>query len=112
MILTPKHFTGRFEKIAQSITEITQSSSSGLKSSSGSRSGSLLGPYKTRGSSLNLQSTLTKSRQKADLQPLHKDTNTIYKPADAPFGSKMRNKQEHLGHIEDKRITFHHLRGK
>ena len=117
MILKSKYFTGRFEKIAQTVTELT------VGTSSRSRSGETLGSknldsrdfnYGARDNrdKLNLQSTIAKSRDKADLQPLHKDTGIIFRPADAPFGSRMRNKQEYLGHIEDKRITHHHLRNR
>lgn len=116
MILKSSHFGGLFEKIAQNITEITQSSSSSSKSSTSSGNKNSFfndNDYNGRRSrELNLQSTISKARDKADLQPLHKDTGIIYRPADAPFASKMRNKQEYLGHLEDKRITHHHLRGK
>lgn len=109
MILKSEHFFGRFEKIAQSITSLTSSSSlrSSSKTMGGKRSGSFNSTSQDNRGKLNLQSTLSKSRDKADLQPLHKDTETIYRPADQPFASKMRNKQQHLSHLEDKRITRH-----
>jgi len=110
MFLKLNHFSGLFEKIAQNITGITQSSSSSSKNylSSGNNK-SFDNSSSSNSGSLNLNSTLSKARHKADLQPLHKDTNTIFRPADAPFANKMENKQEYLSHIEDKRITKHHL---
>ena len=110
MILKSEHFSELFEKIAQNITEISQSNSSSSKNSTsyrGINNNSFSSGRQNKG--LNLQSTLSKSRDKADLQPLHKDTDTIYRPADAPFAIKIRNKQEYLSHIEDKRITKNHL---
>ncbi len=114
MILKASYFFGQFEKIAQNITEITHSTSSRSKSSlsSGNSSGDSMFKNRRRDDTLNLQSTISKAREKADLQPLHKDTGTIYKPADSQFSSRMRNKQEYLGNIEDKRITHHHLRNR
>jgi len=116
VVLKSTNFDGLFEKIAQNITEITQSSSSSLnKSISSGNKNSLFDNNDYNGRidrKLNLQSTLSKSRDKADLQPLHKDTGIIYKPSDQLFASRMRNKQEYLGNIEDKRITNNHLRGK
>jgi len=110
MILKQNHFSGLFEKIAQNITGITQSSSSSSKNSLSSGNNKSFGNYSSsRNGKLRLNNTLSKARHKADLQPLHKDTNTIFRPADAPFSNKMENKQEYLSHIEDKRITKHHL---
>ena len=117
MFLKADHFSGLFEKIAQSITELTASTSSRSRSSETLGNKNLSSRDFNYGSrdnrdKLNLQSTISKARDKADLQPLHKDTGIIYKPADQPFGSRMRNKQEYLGHIEDKRITHHHNRNR
>ena len=113
MILRSEHFNELFEKIAQTITGITQSTSSREKNlNKGGNTGALAGNYNRRGDKLDLQSTISKARDKADLQPLHKDTSIIFRPADASLGSKMRNKQEYLGHLEDKRITHHHLRNR
>ena len=106
-----EYFSGLFEKIAQNIAEITQSSSFNSKNSTnyGGSSGNSFNSYGKSNRSQNLQSTLSKSRDKADIQPLHKDTNTIYRPADVTTASRMSNKQKYLGHIEDKRITKNHL---
>jgi hypothetical protein len=115
-MLKVTHFEGLFEKIAQ-VTEVTTSSSSKSKSSSGSSDGYGLGNKNRlfngrRSDRMNLQSTISKSREKADLQPLHKDTGATFRPADAPEANRMYGKQKYLGGIEDKRITFNHLRNR
>ena len=109
MFLKSEHFSGRFEKIAQSIL----SSSSGKSSSFGSSNGLSNNSYGGRGvKTLQLDNTLSKAREKADLQPLHKDSTIIKTPKDQPTAMKMNDKQDYLGNIEDKRITFNHLRSR
>jgi len=110
MFLKTKYLNELFEKIAQSITKITQSGSLNKSALSSSENKNTFKPSNNK--SLDLQSTISKARDKADLQPLHRNTGIVYKPADRLFASKMRNKQEYLGDIEDKRITYHHLRNR
>ena len=112
MILKSSHFAGRIEKIAQAITSITSSSSSGSKNLFGSKNSITSGSYgnKSQNKRINLDSTLSKSRDKADLQPLHKNSRIVNDPSDKTTETKMNRKQTYLGNIEDKRITFNHLR--
>lgn len=111
MILKSSHFAGRIEKIAQAITSITSSSSSGSKNLFGSKNSITSGSYSnSRNKRINLDSTLSKSRDKADLQPLHKNSRIVNDPSDKTTETKMNRKQTYLGNIEDKRITFNHLR--
>lgn len=51
-------------------------------------------------------------RENADLQPLHKDRRTISKPQDNPFKDRMTKANISKSHLEDKRMTHHHLRKK
>ena len=104
MILKSSHFAGRIEKIAKAITSMIGSSSTGLKSSSVSNN--------NRNNNIDINSTISKSREKADLQPLHKDSKVISGPTDMVTSNKMGGKQTYLGNIEDKRITFNHLRNR
>jgi len=98
------------QKIAKTLME----SSSGGSSKSSNSSYGLGGRDRLfsgrRVDGISLQNTLHKSREKADLQPLHSETNIVAKPFDAPTAVKFSNKQGTLGHIEDKRITNHHNR--
>lgn len=55
----------------------------------------------------NLQSTLNKTRSKADLQPLHKDSPDINKPMDTSTVSVDKSMNQNLSHIEDKRLTHY-----
>jgi len=115
MILKAEHFTGCIEKIAQAITSMTGRSPTGLKSSSISNNDFNSGSYNSNintNKKLNINSTMSKSRNKADLQPLHKDSKVISGPTDMGTSRKMGGKQKYLGNIEDKRITFNHLRGR
>ena len=101
MILTSEHFNGRFEKIAQSVMNLNSGNS--IKNNLSNNDS---------GSRLNVSNTISKVREKGDVQPLHKDTRIIDVPRDQPHAIKMTRKQNYLSDIEDKRITYNHLRSK
>lgn len=118
MILRSKYLNGQFDKIAKKTgsivgAELGSSYRSRVSNSvTSDTQGMKQYNYGTRDNDINLQSTLSKSRDKSDLQPLHKNTGINYKPADSEFASRMRSSQERLSDIEDKRITRHKLRNK
>lgn len=62
--------------------------------------------------SIDISDTISQSRDNADLQPLIKDTSTFKSIKDRPNMKRMSNKQKHLSHLEDKRITYHRIRNK
>jgi len=111
--LRSEHWAGRFEKIAQSMISLSKPSpiktglSSAINGDLRDRSSRKLNNTDT----LDLDNTLSKARDKADLQPLHRNTNIRDIPRDQPTAIKFNKKQKYLGDIEDKRITRHHLRG-
>lgn len=115
MILKSEHFNGQLKKIAQSITELEVGSKSNLNNSSGSSSSlGLKDPkydnyYKPRRRDFKVR-TFSQYRDKADLQPLHKDSQNIKNPPDMLTVKKMDNKQDYLGNIKDNRMLFDHLR--
>jgi len=58
----------------------------------------------------NLQSTITKTRDKADVQPLHKDTSDLNRPTDISVIQTDRSKNRSLSHLKDTRITAPHTK--
>jgi len=101
VLIKSKYFNGRFEKIAQSLLgEVVRNSPE-----YGSADKEDL--TETPSENLNISNTISKVRKNADIQPLHKDTRINDIPRDIPFAIKMRDKQDHLSHLEDKRITHY-----
>ena len=52
----------------------------------------------------NLQATIVKSRNKADLQPLHANSNIIGKPTDLDTQAVASDSSKGLSHLKDNRI--------
>ena len=119
MILKAEHFNGQLKKIAQAITELEMGSKSSSGSSSGSGSKNSLGwkspkddsYYKPRRRDFKVR-TFSQYRDRADLQPLHKDSQNIKNPPDVVTMKKMDNKQDFLGDIKDNRMLHDHLRNR
>jgi len=59
---------------------------------------------------LSVTRTMHSERENADLQPLSKDRRSISTPQDLPFSKKMTRTNISRSHLEDKRMTHHHLR--
>ena len=98
-----------FAKIATAVSTL-ESGSLRLRTSEGTASGSRSGYYDDRIGAESVNNTLSKAREKHDVQPLSKDRRSVRKPMDRPFGRKMFKTQKRLGQLEDKRITHSHLK--
>jgi len=53
---------------------------------------------------INLQSTISKTRSNADVQPLYKDKSQINKPSDIETIQIDRGSTNRLGHMKDTRL--------
>jgi len=111
MILKSCHFDERFEKIAQSILEFETGSYFRDRSYSSSKNSSTDSFGFDGTDTPDISDTISKVRENADLQPLHKDKKQLKDiPRDVPHAITMGKKQTHLGRLVDRRLVDHKLK--
>jgi len=108
--INSEYFKGYLSKIAQSINGLDRGRS--LTQSNISKNKTGFGTREKFRKKLDISNTISKQRDNADLQPLHKDSNAIKSVKDSPTTTMMSNKQKYLSHLEDTRLTHHGLKNK
>ena len=108
--INSEYFKGYLSKIAQSINSISKGFS--LTSNYATKNKAAFGTKTKFRKKLDISNTISKQRDNADLQPLHKDSTRIKSIKDSPTTTMMGNKQKYLSHLEDTRLTHHNLKNK